>query len=225
MKILGIFLSLFLTALAVLPAVAEEDDWSQIEQLMEQEQRALEVNEGELRLLDRPPEAASHHHQNRLLITTGSLADGWVTMYQCHSDLDPVSATQIVYHKGQIRDIRVLSSKNIGSVQVEEHTVQLKDIEAGSEICISADKQALVNEDGRYHLRLGPFMRQFLDGYYPMHVQIEVCHPTFLKLVNSTPVRAVTRARQNTAYAEIDIWVVGKLDVELVFADKRPDDQ
>jgi hypothetical protein len=226
-KILDIFLLLCFTAiaLAVRPAIAEIDDWEEIERQMAQEQKALEVNEGQLQLLDRPPEAASHHHQNRLLITTRSLSDGWVTMYQCHSDLDAVPATQIVYKEGFIRNIEVLSSQNIGSVQVEGHSLQLKDVKEESEICISADKKALSFENDRYYLRLGPFMRRFLDGYYPMHVQVEVCYPPFLQLVDSSPVKAITRSRKKTAYAEIDIWVVGKLDIELVFKDTLSGDQ
>ena len=98
---------------------AVEDDWPEIERQMELEQQALEVNEGELQLLERPPEAVSHQHHNRLLITPQSLNDGWVTMYQCHSDLDAVPATQIVYTEGSVRDLKVLSSQNIGSVRVE----------------------------------------------------------------------------------------------------------
>jgi len=226
-KILGIFLLLGFTAIALAarPAVAEVDDWAELERQLAEEQQALDVNEGQLQLLDRPPEAASHHHQNRLLITTRSLSDGWVTMYQCHNDLDPVPATQIMYKEGLVRNIEVLSSHNIGSIRVEGHSVQLKDIEKESEICISADKKALSYENGRYYLRLGPFMRQFLDGYYPMHVQVEVCFPVFLQLVDSSPVKAITRSRENTAYAEIDIWVVGKLNIELVFKDTLPADQ
>ena len=212
-------------ALSAAPSAAVEDDWTEIDRQMELEQKALEVNEGEPKLLERPPEAVSHHHQNRLLITPQSLNDGWVTMYQCHRDLDEVHATQIVYTKGSVRDLNVLSSHNIGSVRIEGHSVQLKDIAAGSEVCVSGDRRALFYENGQYVLRLGPFMRRFLDGYYPMRVQIEVCYPTFLKLVSSSPVKAAQRTRNKAAYADIDIWVVGKLDVELVFRSKLSGNQ
>ncbi len=199
------------------PLTAATDDWSVIEEEMALEQRALEVNEGELQLLDKPPEAASHYHQNRMMITEQSLSDGWVTMYQCHTDLDKVSASQIVYDPDHIRDLKVLSSQNIGSARVEGHTIQMKNIEAESEICISADKRALSFDKGRYYLRLGPFMRRFLDGYYPMHVRIEVCYPAFLQLVSTSPVEALQHSKGNTSYADIDVWVVGKLNIELVF--------
>ncbi len=219
-KILQIFFLLHCGLVLMLPvfSTAAVDDWSVIEKEMALEQRAREVNEGELQVLDRPPEAAAHNHQNRLIITGQSLKDGWVTMYQCHSKLDKVSASQIVYNRDRIRNIKVLSSQNIGSAHVEGPTVQMKDIAAESKICISADKRALSYDKGRYYLKLGPFMRRFLDGYYPMHVQLEVCYPAFLQLVSSSPVDALQHTSGRASYANIDLWVVGKLDIELVFS-------
>ena len=226
-KILQIFFLLCCGVILMLPVLstAVVDDWSEIEEEAALEQRAREVNEGELQLLDKPPEAAAHHHQNRLMITERSLRDGWVTMYQCHSNLDQVSASQIVYNKERIRNIRVLFSQNMGSARVEGHTVQMKDIAAESEICISADKRALSNEKGKYYLKLGPFMRRFLDGYYPMHVQVEVSYPAFLQLVRTSPVDALQHTSGRTSYADFDLWVVGRLDIELVFSSKRPEAQ
>jgi hypothetical protein len=159
------------------------------------------------------------------MITGQSLNDGWVTMYQCHSNLDKVSASQIVYNKDRIRNINVLSSQNIGSARVEGHTVQLTDITAESKICISADKKALHYDKGRYYLKLGPFMRRFLDGYYPMHVQVEVCYPVSMQLVSTSPVDALRHTSGSTSYADIDLWVVGKLEIELVFISTRPEAQ
>jgi len=226
-KILPIFFLLFCGVILMLPVLstAAVDDWSVIEEEAALEQRAREVNEGELQLLDKPPEATAHHHQNRLMITERSLSDGWVTVYQCHSNLDKVSASQIVYNKDRIRNIKVLSSQNIGSARVEGYTVQMKDIAAESKICISADKRALSYEKGRYYLKLGPFMRRFLDGYYPMHVQVEVCYPAFLQLLSASPVDALRHTSGSTSYADIDLWVVGKLDIELVFSSKQPEAQ
>ena len=98
--------------------------------------------------------------------------------------------------------------------------MQIKDIAAESEICISADKKALSYEKGKYYLRLGPFMRRFLDGYYPMRVQVEVSYPAFLQLVSASPVDALRRTSGRTSYADFDLWVIGKLDIELVFSSK-----
>ena len=211
---------LLFSPLVPVPVNAEDDEWLRIERQMAREQQALDVNEGELQLLDKPPGGVAHHHQNRLMLTEQSLEDGWVTMYQCHSDLDEVSSLQIVYEQDRIRDIMVLSVSNIGSAWVEGHTVQLTDIEAKSKVCISADKKALSHRNGRYTLKLGPFMRQFLDGYYPMRVQVEVCYPPSLKLVSSSPVQAISQASEKRLSAEIDVWVVGRLDIELVFSQR-----
>jgi hypothetical protein len=226
-KILQIFFLPLCGAILISPAlsIASVDDWSEVEKNAVLEQRALEVNEGELQVLDSPPETAAHHHENRLMITRQSLSDGWVTMYQCHSNMDMVSASQIVYNKGLIRNIKVLSTENIGSARVEGDTVQLEDIAAKSRICISADKKALSNYKGRYYLKLGPFMRRFLDGYYPMHVQLEVCYPAYLRLLSTSPVDALRHTRGRTSYAEIDLWVVGKLDIEMVFSSRQPEVQ
>ena len=220
-KILPIFFLFGVISMLPESSTAAVDEWSAIEEEAALEQRAREVNEGELLLLDKQPEALAHHHQNRMMISEQSLIDGWVTMYQCHSNLDKVSTSQIVYNKDRIRNIKVLSSQNIGSVRVEGHTVQMKDIAAESKICISADKKALSYENGRYYLKLGPFMRRFLDGYYPMHVQLEVCYPVFLQLVSANPVNALSHTSGRTSYAEFDLWVVGKLDIELVFRTRQ----
>jgi hypothetical protein len=224
-KILPIFFLFGVILMLAESSAAAVDDWSVIEEEAALEQRARQVNEGELQLLDKPPEALTHHHQNRLMISGQSLIDGWVTMYQCHSNLDQVSASQIVYNKDRIRNIKVLSSQNIGSVRVEGHTVQMTDIAAESKICISADKKALSYDHGRYYLKLGPFMRRFLDGYYPLHVQLEVCYPAFLQLVNASPVNALRHTSGRTSYAEFDLWVVGKLDIELVFRSRQSEAQ
>ena len=224
-KIVALFLVLSggVTMLLCRPLAAVEEDTSWMDEEMALEQRALEVNEGELRFLDKPPEAAAHYHHNRMMITEQSLKDGWVTMYQCHSDLDRVHASQIVYDADHIRHIEIQSTENIGSAWVEGNTVQMTDIEAESEICISADKRAFSYENGSYYLRLGPFMRRFLDGYYPMHVRVEVCYPDSIKLVQTRPVKAIqhSNAAKRRSYADLDVWVVGKLDIEFEFREKK----
>jgi len=226
-KILYIFSRLLGVVVLMLPVLAgaAEDDWAQIENEMALQQQALEINEGELQLLDNPPGSAAHYHDNRLLLTEQSLKDGWLTMYQCHSDLDSVHASQIVYQPEHIRNIKVMSVVNIGHAEVDGNTVQMTDIAAESKICISADKRALSYEQGSYHLRLGPFMRRFLDGYYPMRVRVEVNYPASLKLIRSSPVKARQHTRDKISSAVIDIWVVGKLDIELVFNSMQPNDQ
>jgi len=224
-KILPIFFLFGVILMLPVSSTAAVDDGSVIEEETVQEQRAREVNESELLLLDNPPEALAHHHQTRLMISEKSLIDGWVTMYQCYSNLDKVSSSQIVYNKDRIRNIRVMSSQDIGSVRVEGNTVLMNDMAAESKLCISADKKALSYDNGGYYLKLGPFMRRSLDGYSPVHVQLEVCYPVFMKLVSASPVNALRHTSGRTSYAEFDLWVVGKLDIELVFRSRQSEAQ
>ena len=143
------------------------------------------------------------------------------TMYQCHSDLDKVASSQIVYQQNLISDIRIVSSQNIESAWVDGHTVQMKGISAESKICISAERRALVYANGRYALKLGPFIRRFLDGYYPMHVRVEVCYPGFLQLVSSSPVKALQYNKNRLSFAEIYLGGGVELNIEFVFVERE----
>jgi hypothetical protein len=69
----------------------------------------------------------------------------------------------------------VLSFKDIDAVWVEANSVQLTNVRPGASLCVSARTRALeANADGSYTLRSGPFMRRFLDGYYPMRVSMDI---------------------------------------------------
>lgn len=134
-----------------------------------------DVNDGELRFLDQAPDKPVHHHQNRITIDDASLETGWIHLEQCHAHLDAVPSSQILYREGFIRDLRVLRSDGIGRAWVEGPSVQLDGVHPGALLCISADTRALSPlESGSYFLRNGPYMRRFLDGYYPMRVSLAV---------------------------------------------------
>jgi hypothetical protein len=134
-----------------------------------------EVNDGDLAFLTEAPSAPFHHHQNQITLTRASLADGWARLEQCHHHLDPVPDMQIVYNRDRIRDIVILRSENIGRVWVHENTVQLDQVARNALICITAETRALNAEsDNTFTLSNGPYMRRFLDGYYPMRVSMRV---------------------------------------------------
>ncbi len=139
---------------------------------------AAEVSEGELRFLARLPDKPVHHHRNRVTIRDESLETGWVTLEQCHEHLDPMPGVQIVYAPGRTRDLRILSHSGIGRAWVEADSVQMEGIGPGASICIRAETLALARSDGGYALRNGPYMRKFLDGYYPMRVTMTVVMET-----------------------------------------------
>jgi hypothetical protein len=141
-----------------------DDDWS-----------VEDVNEGKLEFLTQPPVESVHHHDNVITLDRSSLDDGWLQLDQCHRNIDKVARAQIVFRPGRIRGLRITASENIGRAWVEDASVQLTDIRQDSRLCLAAETRALsTNSDGSYRLDNGPFMRRFLDGYYPMRVSQKI---------------------------------------------------
>ncbi len=162
---------LLLTALCALPVFAEpaEDE----DELLFKS--AAEVNEGELRFLAEPPARPIHRHENRITITESSLEDGWVRLNQCHENLDPMPDVQVAYREGRVRNLRVTRAENIGQSWAEAHTVQLRNVQRNAVLCIEAETRALWHVgDNHYLLANGPYMRRFLDGFYPLRVSVQV---------------------------------------------------
>ncbi|MCG7985160.1 MAG: hypothetical protein JAY90_20730 [Candidatus Thiodiazotropha lotti] len=189
----------------------EEDFWEEPE---------IEVNEGVLEFLSQPPEKPVHHHRNQITITRSSLQDGWVELSQCHHHLDPVPRLEIVYHPQRIRDIRIVSSNNIGHAEVVGHKLDLSDVKRSAEICLSAQSRALHNlGEGLYQLRNGPYMRRFLDGYYPMQLSLEVRYPAErIELSGQQPLPegGVDQESMNGLF-KWSGWFTGKLSTQLDF--------
>ncbi len=134
-----------------------------------------ESNRGNLNFLDALPDAPVHHHQNQITLVSSSLDDGWVTLRQCHNDIDRVRRAQILYNAATTRDIEIESQSNIEETWVEGASVQLRRVQPDAELCIRARSQMLrILGDGLYVLENGPFMRRYLDGYFPMRVTVAV---------------------------------------------------
>jgi len=211
-RLLGAAIFVSLTA----SGSAEEPEWPDDESGLD----VRAVNEGELRFLDKPPGKPVHHHHNRMDILPSSLADGWVNLNQCHAHLDPVPDTQIVYHPDRIRGLRIVSVSGIGTARVEGHSVQMKDIRRDAKICINAETRALTaNGKGRYLLTNGPFKRQFLDGFYPMHVTMEIRFPDdclAFRRVKPEPEPGFRLTRDQGA-VHIDAWFEGRLTTAIEF--------
>lgn len=150
---------------------------------------AAAVNEGQLHFLDAPPDKPVHHHQNRIRIEENSLVTGWVALTQCHDNLDAVPRAQITFREGYVRDLRVDSSHGVAEAWIEGASVQLRQIGHGSRVCLSAQTRALRDTgSGFFNLINGPYMRKFLDGYYPMRVTLDIDYPpATLKLVDVSP--------------------------------------
>ncbi len=181
---------------------------------------AAEVNEGSLTFLTRLPDKPIHHHQNQILITPDSLVTGWTDLMQCHDNLDSVPHAQIIFREGYIRDLRVTKTHQIGQAWVEGSSVQLQDVKPGARLCLAAQMRALSNSGGGYYsLHNGPYMRKFLDGYYPMRVTLELSYPVnLLQLIEITPpVQAGFNLQQSPGKISIDTLFEGELRIHSQF--------
>ncbi|MGB5178184.1 MAG: hypothetical protein WBP44_05580 [Gammaproteobacteria bacterium] len=159
------------------PTAAASDDpeaWLQ----QDDDSRVRQVNEGTLDFLHDAQDRRVLQTRNWLTITPGSLHNGWVALYQCQSNLDPVAAVEVVYRYHGLRNLRVVSSRRIERARVEQNSVQLEQVQEGGEVCIEAEVQVLKPDgaDG-YTLQSGPFHRRFLDGYYPVRLDYRIHWP------------------------------------------------
>lgn len=192
------------------PSDAEAEAWLNDDS----EFRAAEVSEGELRFLTSPPQAPAHHHHNQLTIRDSSLDDGWVEMRQCHYDLDRVPEAEIVYRPEHIRKLRVTDVLNIERAWVEGPSVQLLNVGAAARLCIAAETRGLLKlKDGGYLLQNGPYMRRFLDGFYPMRVSADVRLETErLCFASVTPApQAGIKVTRGPRRLQLDTWFEGRL--------------
>lgn len=197
------------------PVFNEEDDW------FDADPHAVfdAINEGQLTFLLQPPDKPVHHHHNTLLVLPDSLETGWVKLIQCHENLDEFPSAQIVYNKNKVRNIRLTSFKNIGRAWVEGPSVQLKNIGSNASLCIKAESQALWPQaDGSFLMRNGPFMRKFLDGYFPMRVSMDIKLPPGLSFHSIEPNEQkgfrVVKGKQDVHF---DAWFEGKLITRIRF--------
>jgi len=193
----------------------EEEDW-----FVEHPDAIYDaINEGELTFLDKPPDTPAHHHHNTIIVLKSSIETGWVKLLQCHDNLDIFPRLQIVYNKDKIRDLRITKQKNIGEARVEGHTVQLTDVNSNARLCVEAESRALIaQQDGTLVLQNGPFMRKFLDGYFPMHVSIDIKLPANLSFIAIEPGEQkgfkVIKGNQSL---HLDAWFEGRLVTRIRF--------
>ncbi len=181
-----------------------------------------EVNEGELAFVKKANNTGVHHHHNKMIITDSSLEDGWVTIEQCHRNLDVVPLAQILFSKTRSRNLTVSRSKNIGKAWIEENSVQLEDIGREAVLCVTAETRSFVyNGDGTYSLRSGPFMRRFFDGYYPMRVTMDVeINAKRLRFYDTTPpAQDGFKVWRTDGAIHFEAWFEGRLSTDIRFHD------
>lgn len=189
----------------------------------EAEQQALAVNEGDLEFLTHAPQKRPHSMHNEFTISSQSLKDGWIKMVQCHDNLDVVSIAQILYHARRTRHLQVLSHSGISRAWVEKNSVQLQNIKRGAKLCVQAEVHSLYsNYDGSYSMYNGPFLRKFLDGYYPLRVTMEVNLPgdkLRFEAINPQAQEGFRVSHSQNAM-QVDALFVGELNIEVMFLEK-----
>ncbi len=176
--------------------------------------RIAAVNEGQLVFLPHPPSKPVHHHRNVITIDDETVASGWAELRQCHDHLDRVPATQIVFRADRVRDLAIVSQRGIGRAWVDGASVQLRDVGPAAQICLKVQSQVMFkNADGTYHVNSGPFMRRFLDGYYPMHVSMDVLlHTAKLRYLDITPAEQDGfKVQASPREVKFDVWFEGRL--------------
>jgi hypothetical protein len=182
--------------------------------------RAETINGGELHFFTLPPPGLVHQHVKRLIITPDSLRTGWVQNEQCHYALDPVPELEVVFSPERVRDLRILRAEHVGKVWVEGASVQLQNVRPDAMLCLASENRILQASGGgeRYMLIAGPFMRRFLDGFFPMKVVLSVDYPfDLLTLHDVGPAPLKPTPLPNDGYVELSALFEGKLFVAMQF--------
>lgn len=175
---------------------------------------------GELIFLPEPPAGRTLHSQNVLTIDEQSLAEGWVRLVQCYHGLDAVPDAEILYRYRELRNLHIDSRRNIGDATVRGQSVQLSDVGHDATLCVGLQARILYAQpDGGFLLRNGPFHRRFLDGYFPLHVTLEVSFPADALVYAGTRPESQSGFSVTTApgTVAIDSWFAGTLNVEIAF--------
>jgi hypothetical protein len=183
-----------------------------------------EVNEGELVFLAKSPDPNVLYAMNRIELTEDSLSRGWAKIAHCYENLDAVYSSEIVYRYRQLKDLRLIESTNIGEAWIEGQSVQLKDTKKGARVCVTGEANMVrANPDGTYSLQSGPYMRKYLDGYFPMHVSVEIVYPeASLQLIELKPDGlSGAGALETKGRLEIDVWFEGVLLIEARFVERH----
>lgn len=205
-----------MTALAAGELTPEQQQWLESDSLEPPEFR---INLGELQFLSAPPDKPIPQSDNTFIIDSDSLASGWISLRQCHIDLDPVPTLEVVYQYKQMRQLRIVEQKNIARAEVIGNSVQMKNIQQDNWICIEAQVRVLYRDGDIFTLINGPYYRRFLDGYYPYHVSFDVQYPSQeLEFIRTQPeVRPGFEVIHSTGRIDIDAWFEGRLMTEITF--------
>ena len=180
-----------------------------------------DVNEGELTFITPITDKSILHSGSVLMITEKSMETGWVDLQQCYRNLDRVDKTDVVYRYKSIKQLKIISSGNIGNAKVDGQTIKLEDVSSSAYICVQAEVQILEKtSQDTFVLSNGPYYRQFLDGYYPYHVTVSISYPANkLKYTRITPAsQSLFEVVQQAGKLLLDTWFEGVLLIDIKFS-------
>ena len=183
------------------------------------------INEGELRFLESLPSPPPHHHRKHISIDRQSLESGWVRDRQCHEHLDPVAAMQIVFAPGKVRRLRVTRTEHIERAWIEGSSVQVANIGAGAVLCLESELHVLKHDSatGLYQLDSGPYMRRFLDGYFPLRLSLDIDYPADrLRLIDLQPADLRAKSRLLPGRMQLEVIFEGRLELRMQFEPISP---
>lgn len=209
-------------------ALAQEDDLSDLSA----EERAffeddsffqsLEVSRGTLNWVEPDKTLEQYALENRISLRPTSHQDGVVIFEQCHRHLDAISKIEVVYNDQTTSDLVVISTDKIQQAQAKDASVELIGVEKGAQVCIKGKSQTLTHDGQQWQLKRGPYMRKFLDGYYPMHLtEVIDWQDSPLKLVGQPraplPVPSKFIQQINPHSMQFDYYFAGRLELTYQF--------
>jgi hypothetical protein len=177
----------------------------------------------ELHFLPALPPQPIHYHHKHLTLSTDSLISGWADHQQCHYRLDPVAALEVVFKKEHVRKLAIRRAEHIGRAWIEDSSVQLQDVGPDAVLCIASESRVVRHDapSGRYTLNSGPYMRRYLDGYFPLQLTLVVDYPTTLQLDDIQPPELRLHTIDLPGHLQIDAVFEGQLVINLGFTPKK----
>ena len=183
------------------------------------EHPAQVVNEGRLTFIEAKPEDPEHHQTMQITLTEDTIDSGWAVVTQCHVNLDQVKRLEVLFRQGRVRNLQVVEYRNISDARVNGHRVEVTEIRPGSRICLQSESRvlwplAMQGNIQAYEMTNGPFMRRFLDGFYPITIAIEVRYPADRLRLDS--VRPAAQPGWEIRYDADRVYLDGRFEGKLV---------
>ena len=184
---------------------------------------AITINGGQLNWLTEDKTIGQYGLENSLTLSRSALKDGWVEFTQCHNNLDEIRKIEVQYNPENTRSLTLNSSEKIASVKIDNQnsSALLLGVDKLARVCISGESKSLEKTKEGYVLKRGPYMRKFLDGYYPMALKETLnWSKTSLTLQTNTMQSQLGQSYQYAIQAKTltaEYWFEGRLSPRYQF--------